>query len=113
MLMLPDTLLLTKKIEKPLQINGVVVVQFTDRNTLISGINRLKNIILFRNKYKYSINKHSTREIEEIIASCNFKILAKEFILACFPFFFIIEKWHSKKGFVFISIKINFFKAGF
>ena len=97
----PDPLLLTRKLESLLKINGIAVIQFTNSNDFISVINRLKNFILFRNKYKYSVNKHSTSEIEEIITSCNFKILQRNSYWPVSPFFSLLKNGHKKRALIY------------
>jgi 2-polyprenyl-3-methyl-5-hydroxy-6-metoxy-1,4-benzoquinol methylase len=86
-----EQLLLTEKIESLLSIDGVAVVQFTDKNCFITRVNRLKNVFLFRKTYNYSINIHSTGEIEKLISSCNLEILNRASYWPVSPFFSLLR----------------------
>lgn len=97
----PGVLFLTKKIESLLSSKGVAVVQYTNSKGLVSMLNRLKNTILFRKKYNYLPNMHSTGEIEEIITSCNFKILKRYSYWPVSPFFSLLKNGLKKRALIY------------
>jgi 2-polyprenyl-3-methyl-5-hydroxy-6-metoxy-1,4-benzoquinol methylase len=87
-----DLHLLTKKLESLLKLNGISIVQFTNSQSLVSIINRLKNSLLFRNPYKYSLNRHNTKEIEKLISSFGFRITQRTSYWPIAPFFSYLRK---------------------
>jgi 2-polyprenyl-3-methyl-5-hydroxy-6-metoxy-1,4-benzoquinol methylase len=102
-----DILLLTKKLESLLKSNGIAVIQYTNSNSLVSKFNRYKNIVLFRNPYKYNLNYHSTKKIERIFLSTGLKIIQRTSYWPISPLFSLLGiKLKNQALFYFYNNKI-------
>jgi ubiquinone/menaquinone biosynthesis C-methylase UbiE len=107
-----DPLELIKKIESLLTCDGIAVIQFTNKNNLISILNKWKNILLFRNPYRYTLNRHSIGELNKVFLSLDFTIIKKTSYWSVSPFFSMLRKTSKKKALFYFYYKQSLSKLG-